>query len=211
MTRRAALLLTALTALGACGNDTGRAEALRAVATSLAQAGGEAPSGPAADEIARSVSPAVREVFGDARLLVVTLEEPGVSSFLAESQTSGGVVTFASLDGITFSFRGGVLVATRGLGFDLMSADASGLRPLLGTGGTYRREHRYLDGEDRITARAFTCEVTPGPEARETCRGDGLEFENTYGPASASGMFALSRQWVGPDRGSILVRDISRP
>lgn len=209
--RTSLLLAAALLSASACGSDTGRRDALRALVPALEQAGAQTAPGPTADEIARTVSPEVRAIFGDARLLVVTLEEAGVSSFAAESQTSGDVVTFSTLDGITFSFREGVLVATRGLGFDLMSADASGLRPLLATGGTYRREHRYLDGDERIASRVFTCEVTPGPEVREACRGGGIDFENTYVPASTSGMFALSRQWVGPERGPLIARDISRP
>lgn len=204
------LAFAAAALLGACGNNGNREDLLAVIGTSLDQLGSD-PAGASAEELVARLTPEVREELGDIDLLVVTLEEPNLSSFLYEAEANGDVTTFFTLDGVSLSLRDGVLVATRGLGFDLMIAEVSGLSPLLETGGQYTRTHRYLDGEDRLASFDFHCEVTPGPEVRETCKGHGFSFENRYAHRERQGLFALSRQWIGPERGAIVMRDVSSP
>lgn len=207
---RCILAFTAAALLGACGNHGNREDLLAVIGSSLARLGSD-PAGASAEELVARLTPEVRAELGDIDLLIVTLEEPNLSSFLYEAELNADVTTFLTLDGVSLSLRDGILVATRGLGFDLMIADVSGLLPLLKTGGQYTRTHRYLDGEDRLVAFDFHCDVRPGSEIRETCEGHGFSFENSYAPKERQALFARSRQWIGPERGTISIRDVSSP
>ena len=131
---------------------------------------------------------------------------------LAPVARNDGVTVWQTLDGITLSLRDGVLVATRGLGYDLMSADVSGdLAVLRGTGGDgyYPHIRSYLDGEDQTVFRAYQCRRT-GRE-RTTLKIDGAAhaaqrievqctsprdaFTNIYWLGEA-GSVLKSRQWI---------------
>jgi len=143
--------------------------------------------------------------IGPARLRV-TLPATGAQATLAPVARNGGVTVWQTLDGITLSFRSGVLVATRGLGDDLMSADPSGtLAMLRGPTGAAQYPHirSYLDGEDRTVFRSFQCrrEARSGTGAArqvvERCISTDVEVTNTYW-LDAAGEIVRSRQWVSP-------------
>ena len=136
-----------------------------------------------------------------------------VSSTVGEN---GGTVTWATADDVSLAFRGGLVTASRGLGFDLMSADLAGPLAALGGGASqgYARHMTYLDGENRTVFRAFLCDMRPGVpetiailgEARatirrdETCRSSEETVGNSYW-FGADGTVWRSRQWLGPDLG----------
>ncbi|MGR3462109.1 MAG: YjbF family lipoprotein [Roseovarius sp.] len=143
--------------------------------------------------------------IGPARLRV-TLPATGARATLAPVARNGDVTVWQTLDGITLSFRDGVLIATRGLGDDLMSADVGGtLAMLRGTGapGHYPQLRSYLDGEDRTVFRSFQCrrDARPGagPPRRitERCVSPRDETTNTYW-LDQTGKITRSRQWVSP-------------
>ncbi len=103
-------------------------------------------------------------------------------------------------DGSGFTFDEGLLVATRGVGNDLMSSDLSQLRALLRAGrdGTAERFHSLLDGEGRIVLRSYVCSVTiSGQIAREDCAGLSENFINTYQISPGTGRVLSSRQQAG--------------
>lgn len=151
-------------------------------------------------------------------LLFASLDALGASATLAISGRNGDVTTWRAADGVALSLRGGVLVATRGLGNDLMSADAGGTRAMLqggGGAGYYPRFHSYLDGEDQTAFRAFQCRET-GRRAEqiaiagrnwatlrisETCVSRGLKIENTFW--RSGGLTVRSRQWVSQSAGYV--------
>ena len=98
-----------------------------------------------------NVSGAAPQLIGSERLRV-SLPETGAVAVLGPVSRSGNVTVWQTLDGITLSFQRGVLIATRGLGDDLMSADVEGALDLLrgrDDGGYYPHIRSYLDGEDR--------------------------------------------------------------
>jgi len=117
-------------------------------------------------------------------------------------------------DGITLSLRDGVLIATRGLGDDLMSADVAGdLAMLRGAGANdyYPHIRSYLDGEDQTVFRGHQCRRTglaratiriggAAPAARriEThCTSPQDAFTNIYWLDGTGGVIK-SRQWISP-------------
>ncbi|GAB4288346.1 MAG: hypothetical protein Kow0058_08030 [Roseovarius sp.] len=145
------------------------------------------------------------ELIGPQRL-AVTLTARGVQAVLGPVTRADGTVVWQTLDGVSLSFRDGILIASRGLGYDLMSADVSGTRAMLaGTMGTqYYPVHRsYLDGEDRTVFRSFQCRrAGGGPEGAlrrvdELCVGTDRRFTNSYW-LDPAGTVIRSRQWVGP-------------
>lgn len=134
-------------------------------------------------------------------------------SFLADN---GPYRTWASADNATITQRDGVLVATRALGNDLMSADVVQILRMLkdATVPEGVRVHRYLDGEGRLYTRVYQCVITdrravpldilgdvvPMTRLSESCRGEGDQFENTYW-RDRDGRIRATRQWVSPDIG----------
>jgi len=137
-----------------------------------------------------------------------------------------GVVTWRTGDNVSLAFAAGVIVATRGLGDDLMSADVTGTVQALTTGGVgtggvgtgaaaqYPRHHSYLDGENQTIFRSFLCQMGAAvPEQInsfgllrdvsrrvETCYSLEETIENTYWTGS-DGTLWRSRQWLGPRLG----------
>lgn len=104
---------------------------------------------------------------------------------------NGDVQTWSSTGYQTISLRGGILIATRGFGPDLISAVAPGVTTIArGTGATVRRYH-YLDGADQPQRLDFTCTLTvAGSETIEVMAksfGTRKVVENCSGP---SGTFA---------------------
>lgn len=125
-------------------------------------------------------------------------------------QDNGAEQTFASQSGFTASYRDGLLIATRGLGDDLMASDTGQVRQVLAQGGgTAQRAVDFLDDFDRISTMRFDCEiVAQGQEVvdlglrqpslskfEETCTSPKLVFTNIYW-LDSTGDILQSRQFV---------------
>lgn len=131
---------------------------------------------------------------------------------LSRIAISNGVETWLTVDNISLSFRRGVLVASRGLGFDLMGADAQGtLTAIAGHGApVYRRQMRYLNGVNQSTFLTAGCSMKViGAETvrgqrltrlEEECQAGRNTFTNIFW-LNASGAIVETRQWVSPEIG----------
>ncbi len=95
----------------------------------------------------------------------VTVPDLGVDLLMFERDRRGDIVTFVASDGSTFTFRGGVLIETRGLGADLMSSSAPSAG-VLARGGSHVRAQFIIGPEDRTIRRDFTCQPTGGGAER---------------------------------------------
>jgi hypothetical protein len=148
-------------------------------------------------------------------LLAARLTGPGTFATMIPVGVNGDVVTWRSADDITLSLRQGMIVATRGLGQDLMAADiADALQMLRGFEGAYTRVHTYLDGEYQTQFLAFTCRsegqvserieivehLHPTRRFEESCFAPDLRIANTYW-VDPNGTIWKSKQWVGPSLG----------
>ena len=152
--------------------------------------------------------------------LRVVLPKTGAEASLAPVSRRGDVTVWQTLDGITLSFRGGSLIATRGLGDDLMSADVDGRLEMLrdvGAAGYYSHIRSYLDGEDRTVFHSYQCrpatQTQTGTESEaeadrngtsrrlrrieELCVSSVDRFTNVYWQ-DLDGTIIRSRQWVSP-------------
>ncbi len=189
--------------LAACGSEQSQNPLLPALQSLPATLGRKAPAtGPTAADIRSRITPDVRAQFGNVPLKIAVLEDKNLASVLIQRQQNRDVVTYFTPDGISMAYKSGVLVATRGLGFDLMEADVDEVLQSLRTGRNGAvRVHRYLDGEDQIVLRSFVCDYEGSARITETCYSDGFSIENTY--QMNAGSVTASRQWIGPQQGYI--------
>ncbi len=165
--RRLVAAALALSFLGACGNDKGGGNPVAAAVGQMAKAslakakGGKAPAGASA---LTPVSRADLAAFGKP-ILRLRAERLGQDAFLTIADEKSGVVTWTAQGAATFSLRDGVLIQTRGLGGDLMSADAPSPAQLT-SGASYTRVYYFLGADDGGTRRTYECAAST--EGRET-------------------------------------------
>jgi hypothetical protein len=200
----------ALSLVGACGYEkAGPSPVVAAVGemakSSLAKvkAGKKGAQKPAGAQVTR----AKLEKAGKPILRVVA-ESAGQDGFLTISDTKSGVVTWETPNGITFSLRNGVLIQTRGLVGDLMSAQAPTVAQLVSPGDSHQRLYFFLGPDDSITRRTYDC--TTESQGRksikvmgrshdvtlisETCTRSNTKITNEYWVEGGS--IRKSRQWA---------------
>jgi hypothetical protein len=171
-TGKLAAAVAVLALLVGCGNDKSGPNPVVAAIGGMAkssmakakakQAGGQAPA-------SAPVTPADQRAkleAGGKPVLLVAAAALGRTALLTVRDTKGDVLTW-SADGATFSQRGGVLIQTRGLGADLMSAEAPSVGQLR-SGASYQRIYYFLGPDDQGTRRTYDCTSSVvGPESIE--------------------------------------------
>ncbi|MBT9386723.1 YjbF family lipoprotein [Pseudooceanicola sp. CBS1P-1] len=179
----------------------------------------------------RKVPPPVPEYLAlmktDAAGMFSFAQESGAFDLLRQMPVSNGPVSnWMSRGGTIFSFRQGMLVATRGLGDDTMEADASQTLALVTArrNGRAKRFVAHLDGNNHIVQSTFLCDVkNEGPNAlaqgtgtvqttymTETCYGSDYSFLNLYWIGS-QGRILQSRQFTGTLVGLVTFRSLDQP
>ena len=158
-------------------------------------------------------------------LILAELPSQNVVATLIPRDTLDGVATWRTGRGQTLSFRDGVLVATRSLGNDLMSADVAGTQAALRGGPQkgYSRLMTYLDGQGQTLFRAMLCSMDIGQPATvnsfdvafsttlkvERCYTTSNSVENRYW-LNANGTMRRAEQWVGPSTGPLTIEWLTR-
>ncbi|WP_432448655.1 YjbF family lipoprotein [Aliiroseovarius marinus] len=182
-------------------------------------------AGPSLDAARAQIASLPAHVVSRGVILVQAGSPPRVAS-LTPSGKNGPVTTWQSGDRVSLSFLQGVLVATRGLGDDLMAQDAGPLPKLLsqGQGGTYQRQTRHLSGENQIRGTTLTCSLEPGNPERillangttdarrfvENCHAGTLRITNLYW-RDTRGSLVKSYQWISEGAGYATIEMISAP
>lgn len=199
----------ALSLLGACGNDKGGGNPMVAAVGQMAKASlakARAGKASAAAPAPQPVSRADLAAFGKP-ILRIRAERLGQDAFLTIADEKTGVVTWTAQGAATFSLRDGVLIQTRGLGADLMSADAPSLAQLK-SGASYTRVYYFLGPDDVGTRRTYECTATTvGPETievvgkshavthvSEVCTRQGSKLTNDFWVEGNA--IRKSRQWT---------------
>lgn len=200
-----------LALLGGCSNDPSRANVTKTLVQGVSAKvkKSEPMALPTAAQLKAAVTPEVRAQTGNQPLLIGSSLRVPVSAIMAMAAENGDVRTYLGTDGISFSLRSGVLVASRGLGTDLMSAEVSQVLPRIRAGsGQAVRAHRYLNGENQLVVREYRCTYSrAGGEVIEACSGEDASFENRY-VLDRAGKIVISVQWVSPLLGSYRLEDI---
>lgn len=157
----------------------------------------------------------------------VTLEDGTFAylrlQFTRSSAQTGEAALWRTEDDATLTMRNGVLIATRGLRNDLLSASAltEGLQPGPAHGGERRYEIRGGDNEVFPLTLACALEdlgeapveivelVHPARHLQERCEGENGSIVNDYWVDSRSGRIWQSRQWAGPGIGYLKIRQLT--
>lgn len=164
---------------------------------------------------------------GARAMLVGRVERRTKSLVMLASRAADGTGTWLTEDGGSFSFRDGMLVATRKVPPDLIAADASQTAALVhaGQAGRAERFHSYLDGDNQVYMRSYVCDVTPGEVAplellngssvparvmTEDCAGQDETFRNYYWVAPGTGEILISLQYASSDAGAFLIQEARR-
>jgi hypothetical protein len=208
------LPLAALVLMAACGSDKGATTGFGFMrdAASAMMAGRDA-------EPAAQMTRAEIRAFG-APLQQIVVETSGISAYLGVQGVRGDVVTWATSSRENIALKGGVLIQTRGLGADLMSAAVPDLGQLL-SGAAVERRFFHLNGTEATVETVVTC--TPRIAGRETveivglayetaridedCVNDQLAFTNSFW-IEGTGNLRKSRQWAGEVLGSLEISDL---
>lgn len=159
----------------------------------------------------------------DVPVVFLTSPQADLATTLIPIALSGPVRTWQSRDDIQVVDRAGILVATRGLGHDLMAADIAGLQAALSGGpAQYARTWVHVDGQLNRVHRSAHCRLTvQGRQTHhaplqavavtvlaEVC-GAGNPVTNTYHIAD-DGLMWWSRQWVSDQIGMVVSERIAR-
>jgi|GEM_PF-1906567 len=123
------------------------------VATTLAACGMIPKPGQRVD--LNAVSREKMQAFGTP-IMRATVPGRGVDVLLSIREQKGNVVTWEAAEGYTFTFRDGVLIETRGLGPDLMSASAPS-PGAIASGTVSARSYFFLGDSDVTQRRDYTC------------------------------------------------------
>ena len=131
---------------------------------------------------------------GGQPVMAVTDRGLGLATFMVPLGQNAGVVTWANPEYQTLALRDGVILATRGFGNDLMSAEAPTALALRQGSGSTRRVHYVLDGADQTQTQTYTCQLSVSKgktinvlgltytteKVQEVCEGDAGGFTNLY-------------------------------
>lgn len=159
----------------------------------------------------------------------VTLERSGIFAYLSRSatrrdETPGQVEQWRTEDNVTLSLRNGVLIATRGLGGDIISSAVNVADPGTGPSGSGQKLHFIRTGDLAERALALACDLRDlGTETieivelryrvrhlQEDCTAaEGGRVVNDYWVDSQKGIVWKSRQWAGPHIGYMRLRRLT--
>lgn len=171
---------------------------------------------------------ALLETIKDPHIEVV-IEEADLRDYVTlqvrrQDDLPGILEVWRTVDNITFTFRDGMLISTRGLRGTLLSAQVpadgkGGMGPAQGGARSY--EVRAGDSESWTIRMACTLEdlgltqleivelTYTTHQLRETCVGpEGGVITNDYWIDSHTGRLWQSRQWAGPAIGYIRLRQV---
>ena len=160
---------------------------------------------PTLAQIKAGLSPAVLARF-NGPVMIAQLPSRNAVALLSKVGTNQGVDTFLSTDGISISISNGVIVATRGFGFDLMRADyAEPLLAIKNPPQEIARNFSHLDGENQLITTTYDCSyATIGArQVKEVCTSSTQSFENTHSLDENGEIFSAT-QWVSLQTGPIV-------
>ena len=122
-------------------------------------------------------------------------------------------LTWVSSDGISLSYDGGVLIATRGYSQDLLSLKYEKPKKIFSSNNLqYNKIHRYLNGENRYDDLQFKCtgkKMAPRSieiveysllvdRYVETCINNYHGYKNEYDLLHGTTVVVRSKQWISP-------------
>lgn len=224
MTRSPLPSLALMLVLAACGSD--RPEGGLTLGSVLGPVAPKTPA-PVAAAAPAKVDPSVvaegRKLLEAGGKPIISVADPsiGFASLMTPIGENGTVTTWANPEYQTLALRDGVLLATRGLPDDLMSAEAPTAAELARGTGSHRRVHHLLDGADQSRRLTFDCALSVSPSETiivlgkayatrvvgESCEGPSGRLENRYW-FDAAGAIRQSHQMRAPGRKPLVLQAV---
>jgi hypothetical protein len=199
----------ALSFLASCGSTQTDQPLLLQALAGLSPPGESAAAAPNVEQMKAALTPEILARLNVPVILVQVPERDAVA-LLTKVGTNQGIDTYLSTDGISISLRDGLIVATRGLGFDLMRVDTEQpLAAITAPPQTILRAYDHLDGENHLISVIYECAYVEISlrQTKETCSSPQQRFENVY-QRNQTGKIMNSRQWVSHQIGWIIVEVI---
>lgn len=199
------MMFLALVACGGAANDP----FVSAVRNGVARLGAPSTPPPSLEEQRAAVLQDVAAAGGTDPVLIVELPRQQAVASLVAAAENQGATTWLDANGVSIVTRGGIVIATRGLGNDVMASDVSGSRAAVASksagSDSYARTQRYLNGEGQLTSLNLRCSARrTSARLEETCTTPQTTITNWY--QTKSGNTVASKQWLGPDLGYALLQ-----
>ena len=131
-------------------------------------------------------------------------------------------LTWVSADGISVSFKDGVLIATRGYSQDLMESKHENLNTIFNLSTkSHNKTYRYLDGQNEYNELSFSCSISlkknisaqildlnlKTTELTEICTSNKISHTNLYYLLPGTKIVLKSKQWVSETNGYIIIHN----
>lgn len=222
--RRFAPLLAAAWVVSSCGSNPTGTDPQQVLGQLVEAAAGRSSVPPGAVQDAANLTRA--DLAGvTLPLMRATIPEIGGAATASLAAVNGSAETWQAAGGTDFTLDGPVLFATRGVGWDLLTAETAAPKSLLlsGGSGSYQRTLRHLAGDEAIDLVRYDCTLRQqGTEtivilershrvrrATEQCAADGgRSFQNIYWVGD--GVLWQSRQWVSDRLGYLVTERLVR-
>ena len=218
------LALAATLLLSGCGNDSSADDYQRPVKAIIAKLkAGRAAALPTLATLNGPALSVLRGVLEDDGQPIYLVEHPTLkyTALMAPYGQNGDVQTWASEQYETISLRGGILIATRGFGADLMSSAGPSVVQIASGQGATHRSYYYLDGADQRQRFDFDCALSPkGNESvvvfgkshatrkiAEACSGPTGSFLNEYWFEDGQ-YLRQSRQMIAPGMDNLVLQRV---
>lgn len=215
--RRALLATLIALAAAGCSNEGLNPIVGAAIDEVNPMGGGDAPASPGQQRRITRES-VTRADVATIRARLVEEERP---TYLLAASNNGGYITYASALRQTITLAGTQITATRGLGFDLLSATSSASDPLrrpvpvTNWPAEVTRSFEFPANGPRGRIATYSCRFERGEpreivileqrhrgiEMTEICTGPDGSFENLHLADAATGQVWRSLQWTGPRQG----------
>jgi hypothetical protein len=142
---------------------------------------------------------------------------------ILQDQQPGQITVWRTDDNVALIMRNGVLIATRGLGGDLLSAEVPVASNQSGPAHSGAHVMHLRTGANHQRSLSLACDLSNlGAEMvviveqsyntrhlQQRCSGGGGEVVNDYWVDSRAGLVWKSRQWAGPQIGYIRFRRLT--
>ena len=148
---------------------------------------------------------------------LATVVSSGAEAVIFEIGQNGDTETWSSVDDKTLAIRDGQIVATRGLRGDLVAAEVPPLSRIASGSGSHARVLVTIGDNETTLTQRYDCSLSVAGSqtitlversyatrhVQETCSGDAGRFTNDYWFQGST--LRQSKQWIGADRGHILL------
>lgn len=197
--------------LAACGSDNGEFSVAKLVLDAA-----KTTVTPKAAPVAAPVITRAQVTAAGVPLIRLGVPKRDVQVYITRRDTNSGTESWATGDNTVVTLRNGVLISTRALGPDLMSAAAPTVGQLATNGGSHARAYYVLGDNDAMDRLDFNCtmaslgavrltvieRVYATTHMQETCTGSAGKIVNDYW-IEGNGFIRQSHQWTNPGIGYI--------